>query len=101
MVVSKGKVETSIVLKLTIQTGSGDLLDLPPRKGVAMLILTRRLGEKLIIGDDVTVTILGVKGCQVRIGIDAPSDVQVNREEIYQRILKERKVLNGTRISRP
>ena len=59
-----------------------------------MLILTRRVGEKLVIGDDVTVTVLSVKGTQVRIGIDAPSDVTVNREEVYQRILKERKALN-------
>jgi len=65
-----------------------------------MLILTRRLGEKLIIGEDVTVTILGIKGCQVRIGIDAPSDVRVNREEIYKRILKEKAKLNGDRVAR-
>ena len=58
-----------------------------------MLILTRRIGEKLIIGDNVTVTILGVKGRQIRIGIDAPRDVTVNREEIFQRILKERERL--------
>jgi carbon storage regulator len=60
-----------------------------------MLILTRRVGEKLIIGDNVTVTVLGVKGAQVRVGINAPRDVSVNREEIYERILKERKMLNG------
>jgi len=59
-----------------------------------MLILTRRVGEKLVIGEDVTVTVLGTKGGQVRIGIDAPRDVMVNREEIYQRILNERKALN-------
>lgn len=62
-----------------------------------MLILTRRVGEKLIIGENVTVTILGVKSNQIRIGIDAPRDITVNREEIYQRILKEREELNGAR----
>ncbi|MDG4866845.1 carbon storage regulator CsrA [Guyparkeria sp. 1SP6A2] len=54
-----------------------------------MLILTRRIGEVLRIGDDVAITVLGIKGNQVRIGIDAPKDVSVHREEIYQRIKSE------------
>ena len=54
-----------------------------------MLILTRRVGETLMIGDSVTVTILGVKGNQVRVGITAPKDVAVHREEIFQRIGRE------------
>ena len=56
-----------------------------------MLILTRRIGETLVVGDNVKLTILGVRGHQVRIGIDAPKDVAVHREEIYQRILEEKK----------
>ena len=55
-----------------------------------MLILTRRVGETLMVGDNVTVTVLGVKGNQVRIGVNAPKDVAVHREEIYERIQREK-----------
>ena len=61
-----------------------------------MLILTRRVGETLMVGDDVTVTVLGVKGNQVRIGVNAPKEVSVHREEIYMRIQAEKGSDNGT-----
>jgi len=54
-----------------------------------MLILTRRIGETLMVGDDVAITVLGIKGNQIRLGVDAPKDVSVHREEIYQRIQRE------------
>ncbi len=61
-----------------------------------MLILTRRVGETLMIGDDVTVTVLGVKGNQVRIGVNAPKEVSVHREEIYERIKREKEIADGS-----
>jgi carbon storage regulator len=60
-----------------------------------MLILTRRAGETVMIGSDVTITVLGVKGNQVRIGINAPKDVAVHREEIFQRIQNEKAAEQG------
>lgn len=61
-----------------------------------MLILTRRAGETLMIGDDVTITVLGVKGNQVRVGVNAPKHVSVHREEIYQRIQREKVQASGS-----
>jgi carbon storage regulator len=64
-----------------------------------MLILTRRVGESLMIGDDVTVTVLGVKGNQVRLGVDAPRDIAVHREEIFERIRAEKASDSSAEVS--
>jgi carbon storage regulator CsrA len=63
-----------------------------------MLILARRVGETLMIGDEVTVTVLGVKGNQVRIGVAAPDSISVHREEIYQKIANEKKLAGDNEI---
>ena len=65
-----------------------------------MLILTRRVGETVMIGNDVTVTVLGVKGNQVRVGVNAPKEVAVHREEIYERIKREEEAAGGE-VKRP
>ena len=63
-----------------------------------MLILTRRVGETIVIGDDVIITVLGIKGNQVRIGINAPKDVSVHREEIYRKIQNEKNTSIGDHV---
>ncbi len=65
-----------------------------------MLILTRRVGETVMIGNDITVTVLGVKGNQVRVGVNAPKEVAVHREEIYERIKREEQAAGGA-VKRP
>lgn len=60
-----------------------------------MLILTRKVNETLMVGDDVSVTVLGIKGGQIRIGINAPREVGVHRQEVYEKILQERKEAEG------
>jgi carbon storage regulator len=65
-----------------------------------MLILTRRVGETVMIGNDITVTVLGVKGNQVRVGVNAPKEVAVHREEIYERIKREEQAAGGV-VKRP
>lgn len=68
-----------------------------------MLILTRRVGETVMIGNDITVTVLGVKGNQVRVGVNAPKEVAVHREEIYERIKREEQATGsgGGAVKRP
>ncbi|PIZ04276.1 MAG: carbon storage regulator [Gammaproteobacteria bacterium CG_4_10_14_0_8_um_filter_38_16] len=63
-----------------------------------MLILTRRISESIIVGDDVKITVLGVKGNQVRLGVDAPKTVSVHREEIYERIKHEKENAGSSEI---
>ena len=65
-----------------------------------MLILTRRVGETVMIGDDIAITVLGVKGNQVRVGVNAPKEVSVHREEIYERIKREEQTgISSRRVS--
>jgi carbon storage regulator len=77
------------IIDRTHGTPCGSRLGGSGAKDFRMLILTRRVGETVMIGDEVTVTILGVKGNQVRVGINAPQSVAVHREEIYERIKRE------------
>jgi carbon storage regulator len=77
-----------------MEAGETDTTDDEP--GGTMLILTRRTNERLMVGDEVTVTVLGVRGNQVRLGIEAPADVPVHREEVYQRIQAEAAAARST-----
>ncbi len=78
--------ELKIIIKIAWRSNLG---------GGAMLILTRRVGESLRIGDDVSVTVLGIKGSQVRLGVNAPKSVSVHREEVYDRINDENSKNSG------
>ena len=72
----------------------------PFGKEQEMLILTRRVGETVMIGDDIAITVLGVKGNQVRVGVNAPKEVSVHREEIYERIKREEQTgISSRRVS--
>ena len=64
-----------------------------------MLILTRRLGETLVIGPSIRITLVGIRGNQVRIGIDAPRSVRVHREELYERLQREKRTLSGSKTA--
>jgi carbon storage regulator len=81
--------------------GNRRLLTRLKSKERTMLILTRRVGETVMIGNDITVTVLGVKGNQVRVGVNAPKEVAVHREEIYERIKREEQAAGGGAIKRP